>query len=341
MAAKGSQFLTLADVAKSKNKVIGGVAEVLMNQNAMLEDMMYTEMNEGTIHKEDIRSALPEVYYRKANQAIPSSKSTIEERSFQATHFESKSQVDRAVAERGGMDRVAYNRWNQAQGHLQAHANELADLMIYGSPSTSNRKTAGLFDIYSTLATTEETSNQIIDAGGTGSDNCSILKVHHGERSIFGVYPKGTTAGLTRNDHSKGGKVIKIEALDSNGAAGSLWGYEEEFLTDHGLVVKDYRQASRIANIDVSNLVSGTGAADLIDLMISANYKIDNLQNGKGVWYVNRTVEAHLHKQALTKVGAGGGLSFENFEGRRILTFLGDPVRRMDALVNSEARVTT
>jgi len=73
--------------------------------------------------------------------------------------------------------------------------------------------------------------------------------------------------------------------------------------------------------------------------MISANYKIDNVQNGKGVWYVNRTVEAHLHKQALTKVGAGGGLSFENFEGRRILTFLGDPVKRMDALLNSEARI--
>jgi len=339
MAAKGAQFLTLADVAKSKNKVIGGVAEVLMNQNAMLEDMMYTEMNEGTIHKEDIRSALPEVYYRKANQAIPSSKSTIEERSFTATHFESKSQVDRAVAERGGMDRVAYNRWNQAQGHLQAHANELADLMIYGSPATANRKTAGLFDIYSTVSTSEETSNQVIDAGGTDSDNCSILKVHHGERSIFGVYPKGTTAGLTRNDHSKGGKVIKIEALDVNGAAGSLWGYEEEFLTDHGLVVKDYRQAARICNIDVSNLVSGSGAADLIDLMISANYKIENVQNGKGVWYVNRTVEAHLHKQALTKVGAGGGLNFQNVEGKQILHFLGDPIKRMDALVNSEARI--
>jgi len=44
MAAKGAQVLTLADVAKGKNKVIGGVAEVLMNQNAMLEDMIYTEI---------------------------------------------------------------------------------------------------------------------------------------------------------------------------------------------------------------------------------------------------------------------------------------------------------
>lgn len=339
MGALGANLLTLADVAKSKNKQIGKVAEVLVNHNPMLNDIPYMEMNEGTVHKEDIRSALPEVYYRKANQPIPASKSTIEERTFQATHFESKSQIDKAVAQRGGMDRIAYNRWNQAQGHLQAHANELASLMLYGSPSTSNLKTAGFFDIFSTLATSEETSKQIIDAGGSSSDNCSILKVHWGERSVFGVYPGGTNAGLSRTDYSKGGKLVKIPGLDENGNVGDFWGYEEGFETDHGLVVKDYRQACRIANIDVSDLVAGSGA-DLIDLMISGNYKIDDLNNGKGCWYVNRTIEAALHKQALTKVGAGGGLSFANFEGKQILMFLGDPIRRMDALLNSESAVT-
>lgn len=341
MAALGAELVTLADVAKSKNKQIGKVAEVLVQHNAMLNDIPYQEMNEGSIHKEDIRSALPAVYYRKANQPIPASKSTIEERSFTASHFESKSQLDKAVAQRGGQDRIAYNRWNQAQGHLQAHSQELADLMIYGSPSTSNRKSAGLFDIYSTLASSEETSNQIIDAGGTGSDNCSIVKVHWGERSIFGVYPKGTTAGLTREDMSKGGALVQIHGTDENSNAGTFWGYEEDFMTDHGLVVKDYRQACRIANIDVSDLVSGSSAADLIDLMISGNYKIDDLNNGKGVWYCNRTIFAHLHKQALTKVGAGAGLTYQNFEGKPILMFLGDPIRLMDSLLNSEAQVTS
>lgn len=339
MAALGAELVTLADVAKSKNKQIGKVAEVLVQHNAMLNDIPYMEMNEGTIHKEDIRSALPEVYYRKANQPIPASKSTIEERTFTASHFESKSQIDEAVAKRGGVDRIAYNRWNQAQGHLQAHSQELADLMIYGSPSTSNRKSAGLFDIYSTLSASEETSKQIIDAGGTGSDNTSILKVHWGDRSIFGIFPKGTNSGLTRKDMSKGGNLVQIHGTDENGNAGTFWGYEEDFMTDHGLVVKDYRQGCRIANIDVSNLISGAGAADIIDLMISANYKIDDLSNGKGVFYCNRTIFAHLHKQALTKVGAGAGLTYENFEGKPVLMFLGDPVRLMDALVTSEARV--
>ena len=339
MAVKGTELVTLADVAKSDNKQIGKVAEVLVQHNAMLKDIPYMLMNEGTTHVEDIRSNLPAVYYRKANQPIPASKTTTEERTFTGTQFESKSQMDEAVAQRGGMDRVGYNRWNQAQGHLQAHAIEHASLILYGSPVSSNQKTAGLADIYSTLNTSEETSKQIIDAGGTGSDNTSIYKVHWGERSIFGIYPKGTVAGLKRKDHSAGGKLVKIPGVDQNGNVGDFWGYEEQFITNHGLVVKDYRQAARIANIDVSNLQTGTGAADLIAAMIRADYLIDNLENGQGVWYVNRTVHAALHLQALNKVSVGAGLTFGNYQGERVLMMLGSPVRIMDAIMTSEARV--
>jgi hypothetical protein len=340
MAAKGAELVTLADVAKSKDKKIGKVAEVLTQHNAMNNDIPYQVMNEGTIHKEDIRSALPEVYYRKANQPIPASKTTIEERSFTSTHFESKSQIDKDVASRGGADRVAYNRWNQAQGHIQAQAIEQANLILYGSPADNNLKTAGLFDIYSTLAPTEETSKQIIDAGGVGTDNTSIVKVHWGERSVFGIYPTGTTAGITRIDHSKNGTLVQIHGIDKNGKPGTFWGYEEEFKTDHGLVVKDYRQAARIANIDVNLLKSGAmGVADLLDLMIDADYKIDSQENGQGVWYCNRTIFAHLHKQALNKVGAGGGLTFDNYQGKRVLMYLNCPVRLMDAIMVTEDRV--
>ncbi len=341
MAVLGAKLVTLADVAKSKNAQIGKVAEVLVQENAMLADIPYMEMNEGTIHKESIRSALPTVYYRKANQAIPASKTTIEERSFTASHFESKSQIDAAVAKRGGVDRIAFNRWNQAQGHIQAMALEHAALTVYGSPEASALKSAGLFDVYSTVdESTEETGRQVIDGGGTSGDNCSILKIHWGQNAIFGVYPKGTQAGLKRIDRSAGNKEVQIAATDSAGDPGSFYGYEEQFEMDHGLVVKDYRQAARICNIDPALLLSGVGAADLIDLMISAHYKIHNPQNGKGVWYVNRTIEAFLHKQALTKVGAGAGLRYDNYQGSPVLMFLNDPVRRMDALLNTEDRVT-
>lgn len=340
MGALGASLLTLADVAKSKNKQIGKVAEVLVQENPMLNDIPYMEMNELTIHKEDIRSALPSVYYRKANQPIPASKSTIEERTFTAAHFESKSVIDEAVAMRGGKDRVAYNRWNQAQGHIQAQAIEHASLTIYGSPTTSFRKTAGFFDIYSTLSAAEPTSRQIVDAGGVSNDNTSILLCHWGERSIFGVYPAGTQAGLKRTDRSAGDELVQIQGTDENGNSGVYYGYEEQFEIDHGLVVKDYRQGARVANIDTALLKSGVGAADLIDCMISAHYKIHNPQNGVGYWYVNRTLEAFLHKQARNQVSAGAGFTFENYQGQQVLMFLGRPVRRADAILNTESQVT-
>lgn len=333
-------LVTMADVAKSKDKRIGAVAEILVQENPMLNDIPYMVMNEGTVHKEEIRASLPTVYYRKANQPIPAGKTTTEERTFTASHFESKSQIDEAVASRGGADRIAYNRWNQAQGHIQAIGLEHASLMIYGSPFSSNLKSAGLFDIYSTTLSTEATSKQVLDGGGSSSDLTSILRVHWGERSIFGVFPNGTQAGLKRTDRSPGNSRIQIYGTDVNSNAGTFWGFEENFEVDHGLVVKDYRQASRIANIDVVNLKSGSSAADLFDLLISQHYKIFNINVGVGVIYVNRTIEAFLHKQALTKVGAGAGLTYDNYQGQKVLMFLGFPIRRADAILNSESQVT-
>lgn len=339
MAALGSRLVTLADVAKSKNKQIGMVAEVLTLSNPMLNDVPFMEMNEGTIHKEEIRSGLPALYYRKANEAIPASKSTTEERTFGAAHFESKSQIDSAVAKRGGVDRINYNRWNQAQGHIQAHANELASLLIYGSTTDATEKTQGFFDVYSQTSGSEA-SKQVLDAGGsTGSALSSILLSYWGENSIFGVYPKGTSWGLTRTDRSAGNKEVQIQATDRNGNPGSFWGYEENFMTDSGLVIKDYRQGARIANIDIDALKSKVGAADLTELMIMAYHKIANRNNGKGTWYMNSTLMAHGHIQARKEVGAGGGFTYANYQGGPVLTFMGLPVRLSDAILDSEAEV--
>lgn len=338
MAAKGLQLVTMAEVAKTRKTPIGKVAEVLTKTDAMLKDIPYMQMNEGTIHKEDIRSSLPEVYYRKANQPIPYSKSTTEERTFSAAHFESKSGMDKKVAQRGGMDRVAFNRWNQAQGHIQAMAQEHARLMWYGSPEDSHLKTPGFMDIYSSLSPSEETSKQIIDAGGTGLDNSSIMLINWGEQSIFGIYPNDTTAGLKRTDHSAGGKLVQIHGTTASGQPGTFWGYEEQFEIDHGIVVKDFRQGARLCNIDISDLQGGTGA-DLIKNMIKLSYLINDPSNGQGVWYVNRTIEAFLHLQALDKVGAGGGLRYDNYQGEKVLMFLDMPVRRSDSLLTSEDRV--
>jgi hypothetical protein len=338
MAAIGVELVTMSDVAKSKNKQIGKVAEVLLQSNPILNDIPYIEMNEKTIHTESLRSNLPTVYYRKANQPIPASKTNIEERNFSAAHFESKSQMDIKVAARGGADRVPFNRWNQAQGHIQAMANEHADLMIYGSPASDARKVSGFMDILSTLSASEPTSKQIISAGGVGSDNTSILFVDWGEQTIFGVYPSGCEAGLKRTDRGQ----VQIVGTTESGSTGTFWGWEEDFEIDHGLVIKDYRAVARVCNIDISDLKDGgVTAADLLKLMTRAHYRIPAaVRTGKGVVYMNSTIASFLHEQSLEKVGAGGGLTFQNYQGEQVMMFLGRRVVVTDALLNTEAVVS-
>ena len=210
MAAKGIGFVTLLDVAKKGDKV----AEVLTLKNAMLKDIPYTEMNEMTVHKESIRTYLPRPVYRKANQAIAAQKAAIEERTFTAAHFESRSQIDAKVAQRGGMNKVAQNRWNQAMGHIQGMANEHADLLIYGSPTAEGDKTSGLSDVYYTTNSLVNTSGNVVNAAGaTAAANTSIWMVNWSPNSIFGVFPSGTQAGLKRTDYSAGGKLAQIQSL--------------------------------------------------------------------------------------------------------------------------------
>jgi hypothetical protein len=104
-----------------------------------------------------------------------------------------------------------------------------------------------------------------------------------------------------------------------------------------GLVVKDWRYVVRIANIDTANLTGGA-PADLTDFLEQADEIIPN-RLGRRVIYANRRVTRYLRKQARLDVTSGGGLTYENFQGKPITMFGDTPIRRVDAILNTEARV--
>lgn len=340
MAVLGVDYLTLGDAKKFLDHNVQDVVEVLRKAVPIIDDIPYIEMNKGVKHVVALRSDLPKPWYRKTNQPIPASKTTIEEREFVASHFESKSVIDEMVAEYGGKDRINQNRWNQAEGHIQSNANELADLILYGSPTTDNRQVPGLMHILSTLDSSEPVSKQIIDAGGLGSDNSSILFVSWGKGKVYGIFEKGTQAGLKRVDRSPGNLRVQIHGTTENGSSGWFYGYEENFMVDHGICVEDYRALARICNIDVSNLIDPQQAANLFKLMVRALYRIPPvLRQEKGKIYVNSTIMSFLDEQSLSLIGAGGGLTRENYQGETVLKFRGWEIREMDNMLTTEARV--
>lgn len=337
MAVLGVDYLTLGDAKKFLEHSLADVAEVLRKAVPIVNDIPYVAMNKKVKHVVALRSDLPTMYYRKANQAVPASKTTIEEREFVASHFESKSVMDQKVAEYGGKDRVAQNRMNQAEGHIQAAAHELADLILYGSPEEDHRQVPGIFHILSTLNPAEPTSKQIVDAGGVGSDNSSILFVSWGKGKVYGIFEDGTQAGLKRTDRG----LVQIPGTTEAGGTGWYWGYEEDFEVEHGLCVEDYRALARVANIDVSDLKTPADAANLMKLMTRALYRIPPmLRQMKGKIYVNSTIMSFLDEQAQALVGAGGGLTYMNYQGEPVLSFRGWMIQEMDNMLTTEARVT-
>jgi hypothetical protein len=161
-----------------------------------------------------------------------------------------------------------------------------------------------------------------------------------GAKGIFGVYPKGSMAGLNHED---------LGVQDAFDASNNRFrAYMDEYKWKNGLVVKDWRYGVRIANIAVAELVaqSGTQASTastaIIKLMSRAIDHIPSLSSVNPVFYVNRTVASHLRVIALDK--SSSAVTIEeglNQFGNTIqeLRFLGIPVRLNDVQTNTEARV--
>jgi hypothetical protein len=128
--------------------------------------------------------------------------------------------------------------------------------------------------------------------------------------------------------------------IDANG--GRFQAYRTHFQWKNGLVVKDWRYVVRIANVDTTALVTEVSNADLIKLMVKAIARLPNQNGTKNVFYANRTVYEMLMIQALNK--AQNALSVTDALNQfgittQTLKFLGYPIRMVDQLLNTEARV--
>ena len=120
---------------------------------------------------------------------------------------------------------------------------------------------------------------------------------------------------------------------------GKMRAYQERWQWKAGIALKDWRYVVRIPNIDISNLVAKSSAADLIELMIKATYRLPTLNGIRPVFYMNRTCLQMLDIQRRDDILTGGGLTWDTVDGKRQPSFRGIPVRMVDALTEAEAAV--
>lgn len=332
MAVLANSALTMGDHAKriDPDGKAALVAEILGQTNEILEDMTFKEGNLATGEQVTIRTGLPTVYWRSINKGVPSSKSTTVQVTEACGMLEARSTVDKELIKLNGDS--AQLRVTEAKAFIEAMNQTQAQTLLYGNPANDPRQYLGLAPRYSNLSAGN--AQNIIDAGGTASNNTSIYLVVWGDNSVYGTFPKGTEMGLQQQD------LGEQRVLDADG--NPYQAMEELYNWKNGLVVKDWRYCVRICNINTANLVAESSAADIVKLLSRALDRIPNLNAGKVAIYMNRTVHSMLRIQAVNK--SSNALSIEKgltqFGHPAAWTsFLGYPLRKVDQLLNTEARV--
>ena len=342
MATQASTVLTLSDWAKrlDPNGQVPTIVELLSQTNEILLDKLYKEGNLPTGDRTTVRTGLPTVAWRLLNQGVQPSKSTTAQIDEATGTLEAWSEVDKKLADLNGNTNAF--RLSEAQAFIEAMNQEMASTLFYGNSSTAPEEFTGLSVRYADLSATN--AQNIIDGSGTGSDNSSVWLVLWGPNTVHGIFPKGSKAGLVHNDFGE----VTVET--SAGIAGTrLRAYQEQWVWNCGIALRDWRYVVRIPNIDISNLSAESSAANLIKLMIRAIHRIPAMGAGRAAFYMNRTCMEMLDIQRyniMTGGGAasgtpnGGSISYETVDGKWTPTFRGIPLRKVDALTETEARVT-
>jgi hypothetical protein len=344
---------TLIDIAKSFDPKgnVATVAELLNQSNEIVQYMNFIEGNLPTGHKAVVRAGLPSVTLRQFYKGVAPSKSgraTIED---VCAMQEGRNEIDKDLCDLNGNS--AAFRMSEALAFIESMNQTFSQQVMYGDTSSNKDGILGLTPRYNSLSASNPSSANIIDAGGTGTDNTSVWLAVWGAETVTGIYPKGSKAGLVQED------LGIIDAFDSSNnryrAYADLWQWK------YGLHVKDWRYAVRIANIDTSDLIGQSGtqaitAATWINkLMIKAMARIPSMGMGTATFLASRTVKEMLSIGALDKsqnalsfsasvnqygtvapgsvAGSGTGI-----KGGQLL-FQGVPVLTVDQILATEARV--
>ena len=337
-AVVGNSLTTLLDWAKrmdpgGANGPVATVAELLAQSNEILDDMMWKEGNLPVGERVTVRTGYPTPTWRLLNQGVANQKSTTAQLDEQCGMLETRGQIDLDLAMLNG--NTPQFRLSEAVAFIEAMNQQFADTLIYGNAGVNPERFSGLAVRYND--STAKNGQNIIKAGGSGSVNASIWLVTWGQNTCYGIFPKGSTAGLIHDDLGVG------DAFDAQN--NRFRAYLDRYQWKGGIALKDWRYVVRICNIDMTALRADSAGATvkLIEYMAKAIDRLPYANMGKLVFYCNRTVKSMLRLQAMNKSIAQLGIEPAiNQFGKQIyqLTFLGVPVRTLDRLVETEATVS-
>ena len=323
---------TLADLAKvtDPDGSIADVVEILNATNEILLDMTFLEGNLTTGHRTSIRSGLPTPTWRKLYGGVQPTKSRAVQVTDNTGMLEDYSEVDKALVDMAG--NPPGFRLQEDRPHIEGMNQEFASTLFYGDESTAPEEFTGLSARYNSLSA--ENGDNIINGGGSGSDNASVWLICWGPNTCHGIIPKGSRAGVQQRDLGE----VTLENADGNN--GRMQAYRTHYRWDVGLSVRDWRYAVRIANIDRSALTyNAASGANINDLMHQAWTELPSTSAGRCAWYMDKSILSMLRRQTSSAVSSST-LSVDMVGGTMQTSWGGIPIRRCDALRGNEATVS-
>ena len=335
--ALASKHITVADVKNrlvGNEKVLSRTIEIMQQSDPFMEDMGWVQCNAGENHESKFRTSLPSAYYRMVNDYIPKGKSETQKQIDTTASIEAWAEIDAEFIEGSAAEgRGNEIRVDEAKATIMGVGNTSAHMMLYSSLATDPRGFDGLSARYCRISNDKESiGNNVIDAGGRGENNTSIWLVNWSNQTIYGIYPKGGQIGVNRQNYGR--------TIDKNSDGEGKPVYQDYYTRKLGLCVEDWRSAVRIANIDVDTLTDEDAAADIIDLLTDAYYRIPNAVRAveaiNPVIYCSTPVAAALTKQSQKKTSP---ISIDNVQGKPVKNFWGYKIKECDAILTDESVV--
>lgn len=343
-------YPNLVDWARMANPdgTIADLAWLLAQCNDVLKDMIWQEGNLPLGHKVSVNVGLPQGTWRGNNQGVASTKPLNAQYQFSIGELVDYSMVDKSEANlNGDVDKF---RWNEDQAHIEGLSQQVSTALFYSNEATNPQQFTGFSPYYNTITTTTaQSAKNVLNGGGTGSANLSIWLVGWGDNTTFGIFPKGSQAGLVYED--KGDIVPLYDSLGNR-----FEGYTSYFAWKVGLCVKNWQYNVRICNVDTTTAgLLGTTPPDLFVLMSRAVVRLptatrrtsgitetdapgDPIPGINPAWYVNRTGREFMDIQAIRDKNVL--LSPKEYAGEPVMMFRDIPIRVCDSLTNSETALT-
>jgi hypothetical protein len=325
-------FPNLANWAK-RQKPDGGIADivnVLSRRLPLLDDVPWVEGNLPTGHRITQALSLPSASWRTLNAGVIATKVDTEQFDETCGILEDESKVDVDLAKLNG-DAAVY-RASEDDLKKEALGQQFATSVFYESAQTNPTRIHGLAPRYG--ATSGMTASSYTLAGTNAGTNArSFWLISWEPRKIYGIFPKGSMAGLTVED--KGEQRV----LDSNSYA--FWAYVTKLQWKMGIAVEDYRYAVRYQWDPDDAAFADDDRGMYLAMQQAANTIHEILPSTR--FYMDRTTKAKLDAQLmsndanlLTYTAQRDDMG-NMMAGQLIPTFMGVPIRVTDSLVAETA----